>query len=107
MRLIVSIALYSHYLIVDGSTGFGQCYGKKRAVSVFNWDSETSKADKQIYSPVVAFVPQGGTKWWTFTTNDYYDKMVLDTGSSKSSFHSPSKDSRFNHGVRIDLGGKE
>lgn len=109
MRLIVSIALYSHYLTVDGSTCFGQCHEKQRAVSVFNWASKarSRRGLSPIHLPAVAIVPKRGTKWWKFTTNDYYDKMVLNTGSSVSSFNSPFKDSGPVDEVRVGLGGKE
>ena len=109
MRLIVSIALYIQYFTVEGSTCFGQCHEKQRAVSVFNWASQarSKRGLSPIHLPAVAFVPKRGTKWWKFTTNDYYDKMILDTGSSESSFNSLFKDSGPVDVVRVGLGGKE
>lgn len=75
-------------------------------MSVFDLDSGSRRGRRSpIYYPAVAFVPEGGKKWRKFTTNDNYDKIRLDTGSSTSYYQPPEKNSGHFFESRVSLGG--
>ena len=116
MRLIASISLCIPFLTVEGSTGFLQCFGmkpKKReeamldGVEIYNIadsrfvSKRTDKKMSALYAPAIPIVKSeyprrmksSGLEYepalarQELSSREYQNKMVLNTGSSKSYFN--------------------